>query len=62
MWSLQNPTLTNEEERLMHKMLSDFERNGLALPADKRAQLAQLLKKVHPDVLDLTKHHLIGVQ
>ncbi len=34
----------------MQKMLSDFERNGLALTADKRAQLAELLKKVLRDV------------
>lgn len=44
---LQHLPLAEDEQRLLQKLLSDFERNGLSLQENKRAELAQILKDLN---------------
>lgn len=52
----KNEALDEESARLLHFTLRDFKRNGLALPKDKRDELAKLKKELADACTEFSKN------
>jgi Zn-dependent oligopeptidase len=50
--------LTGEDKRLLEKTIQQFERNGLALPADKQARIKQIKQSTTLFLSTLTQHFI----
>ena len=50
------PRLTGEQHRLLERTLRDFRRAGMALPADKRAELIEIQKELTRLSIDFEKN------
>jgi thimet oligopeptidase len=55
-YAATNPKLEDEQERLLDFTLRDFRRNGMALPAGKRAQLTELQKEINKLNIEFSKN------
>lgn len=55
-YAATNPKLEGEQKRLLDFIQRDFKRNGMSLPADKRARLTEVQKEINKLNIDFARN------